>query len=110
MNELYEGRTEACKNLESAYADILRDATKAWRKKQRAEVKARKTRQKRGIKDEEGLDGDNDQQKLVPPPTSEFLEELVPLNKRPTHRLGLLGLVGTKVDSISWYKVGAVSF
>jgi hypothetical protein len=108
LNELYEVRQEACQNLEAAISSVLRDATKRWRAKQKAGAKARKARQKHGIKDEEDPNGDDDQQKLVLPPPNELLEELVPTNQRPTHRTGVLGIIGTKVESITWYKVGVL--
>lgn len=42
---------------------------------------------------------------LVPAPSREFLDELVPSTKRPKHRTGFLGLFGPKVDTVDWCSV-----
>lgn len=99
LNELFEERQEVCANLEDAEARLLTQATKAWRKKESAHRKAQKVKPRDEEKTGEGT-------KLVLPPASlELLDELVPLNTRPRHRTGFLGLIGPKIDSIEWYKV-----
>jgi hypothetical protein len=108
LNKLYERRLEACNNLESATSVVLRDATKAHRQRLIAEEKARKMRKKNGVKDEETASStsqDEGPHELVSMPAKELLEDLVPEAKRPKHRTGFLGLFGTKVDSINWYRV-----
>lgn len=96
LNELFEERVDACSKLEAANATILRDATKAWRKREKAHKKTLKKQ-----KDEEK----SEQTELILSPAShEFLNDLVPLKKRPRHRTGFWGLWGTKVDTINWCK------
>ncbi|KAL0946485.1 hypothetical protein HGRIS_012702 [Hohenbuehelia grisea] len=99
LNELFEARVDACNHLESATASLLRDATLAWRAKQKQHKKEQKLLRKKN-------DVEKDHHKIeeldMPPPTHELLDELVPRNKRPTHRTGLLGMVGKKVDTVEW--------
>ncbi|KAG7442520.1 DUF221-domain-containing protein [Guyanagaster necrorhizus] len=95
LNELFEERQELCHKLESAEADVLKQAMKAWRAKQVAHKKAFK----RKPKDEESKE---DEELVSCPPSHELLDDLVPLTKRPTHRTGFLGLFGHKVDTLDW--------
>ncbi|EJD51988.1 DUF221-domain-containing protein [Auricularia subglabra TFB-10046 SS5] len=85
LSELFEDRQKACEKLETAVTQVLRRATKV-----------QNTRAKTAL--EKGVD--------VPYPaaTRALLDELVPPGKRPQHRLGMLGLVGKKVDTIEWAK------
>lgn len=95
LNEIFEERQELCQKLESAEADVLKQATKAWRAKQAAHKKALK----RKPKDEESKE---EPELVLSPASHELLDELVPANKRPTHRTGFLGIFGRKVDTLEW--------
>ncbi|KAK0463530.1 DUF221 family protein [Desarmillaria tabescens] len=97
LNELFEERQELCGKLESAEADVLKQATKAWRAKQAAHKKALK----RKPKDEESKE---EPELVLSPASQELLDELVPAKKRPTHRIGFLGIFGHKVDTVKWCK------
>lgn len=99
LNELFEQRQDACSKLEAAEVNLLKDATKAWHRKELVHRKTLKLKSK----DEEGAEGE---ELTLPPPSKEFLAELVPENSRPKHRTGFLGVIGTKVDTIEWCKVG----
>ncbi|KAF9528530.1 DUF221 family protein [Crepidotus variabilis] len=96
LNKLFERRVDACKKLESAESKILKTATMAWRLRE----KQHKKTQKRKLKDEEEVDAPL----VMPPPSREFLDDLVPSIDRPKHKTGLLGLLGEKVDTIDWCK------
>ncbi|KAL1686821.1 hypothetical protein GGG16DRAFT_63488 [Schizophyllum commune] len=98
LNKLFEERQKACKKLEGAESKLLRLAVKNHRKKQAQHDKLVKKSKKADPESAtpEGLD--------LPPPSVDLLNELVPANKRPHHRTGLLGLIGKKVDSIEYWK------
>ncbi len=98
LNEIFEERQELCQKLESAEADVLKQATKAWRAKQAAHKKALK----RKPKDEESKE---ELELVLSPASHELLDELVPAKKRPTHRTGFLGIFGRKVDTLDWCRV-----
>lgn len=114
LNELFEERQKACAQLEKACAQLLRLATKTWNKRQKAhkkEVKVAEKLQKKG----------GDLEKLPIPdtgplqpkePSFEFMEELVPQNKRPKHKVGMLHVlgIGQKVDTIEYCKVRPLTF
>jgi len=102
LNELFERRQEACAKLEKGVMVLLRDAISAWKKN----VKLHKKEIQRRKEDEEGSNHVLIELE-VPPITKEFLDELVPPANRPHHRIGFLGMVGQKVDTIEWCKVGA---
>lgn len=104
LNELFERRQEACEKLEAAELDLLKNAVLAWKKR----VKQHKKAMKRRRKDEEGLGVSTEL--VIPPITREFLDELIPPAKRPHHRTGLMGMIGTKVDTIDWCKVSIFPF
>ncbi|KAJ7747247.1 DUF221 family protein [Mycena metata] len=92
LNKLFERRQSACSKLEAAEARVLKHATDAWRVKELAHRKMHKNRDKES--------GDAP---LEPPiPSRELLDELVPVDVRPTHRIGFLGLFGRKVETIPW--------
>lgn len=97
LNDLFERRQEACEKLEDATSTILSDASIAWKNK----VKRHRKLQKHRIKDEERPE---DFQLVKPEPSMQFLNDLVPDARRPKHRTGPLGLVGSKVDTIEWCK------
>ncbi|KAJ7899036.1 DUF221 family protein [Mycena leptocephala] len=95
LNELFRRRQSACSKLEAAEAKVLKHATDAWRIK---ELAHRKMQEKKG-RDEERGDAPLE---LPAEPSRELLDELVPLDVRPKHRIGLLGLFGKKVETIPW--------
>ncbi|PPR03078.1 hypothetical protein CVT24_012391 [Panaeolus cyanescens] len=97
LNELFERRQEACQKLEAAESEVLKLATKAWRVKQKQFNKI----ERRRARDAEA--GEKETLEM-PQPSKEALNDLVPLNLRPKHRTGFLGLIGTKVDTIDWCK------
>ena len=99
LNEIFERRQEACLKLEGAEMTLLAYAVKAWHRRVKAYKKAMKKRGK-------DMEGNRPSSQLeLPPITKEFLDELVPPAHRPHHRTGVLGLIGTKVDTIEWCKV-----
>lgn len=98
LNKLFEKRQELLDKLEAAESALLKKATLAWRVK----VKAHKKIQKSQPKDAEH----NVLPLETPAPSMELLNELVPPNKRPMHRIGMLGCCGSKVDTIEWCKEG----
>ncbi|KAF5364658.1 hypothetical protein D9758_005530 [Tetrapyrgos nigripes] len=119
LNRLFEERQDACGKLEAAVASLLKDATAIWRKRakmwEKKGKKARKAEKKKAQEDggekdtvvsvDVDLENQEDgNEMVVPPPSREFLDELVPANKRPTHRTGTLGMFGEKVDTIDWCK------
>ena len=101
MNHLFTEREKACELLEAAEAKVLRMATLSWH----AKLAAQNSKSAKKLKnhDEESVEKDLDT--ILPAPTAEFLDELVPRAKRPRHRLGTLGLLWPKVDTIDWCKV-----
>lgn len=121
MPELYNQRLAACNKLESAETSLLDVATKLRTEKLEKELKVTKKSGKLTGKDipsthESNVDGrpsttistthtDFDAERDLA-----LVDRLVPLNKRPTHRLPVgflpfsLPLIGKKVDSIDWAK------
>ncbi|GAA5899410.1 hypothetical protein JCM6882_009110 [Rhodosporidiobolus microsporus] len=81
LPDLYERREKACKKLESAETKLLKLATKQIRKNNKKKIDAPE------------LDTEANKQEIM---------RYVPQKKRPTHKLGPLGLWGKKVDSIEW--------
>ncbi|TFK46380.1 DUF221-domain-containing protein [Heliocybe sulcata] len=110
LNKKFEARQKACKTLESASSKLIRAATKEWARRQKAQHKlAKKVRKPKDVEKAERYaqeDGFDANALIAPPPSQEFLGDLVPENKRPKHRLGVLGKVGLgrKVDTIEWCK------
>ncbi|KAG6920077.1 hypothetical protein DXG01_010145 [Tephrocybe rancida] len=96
LNKVFRERQDICTKLEAAEASLLAKATKAWQKREMAHHKTRKSTSK------DIENGDNIL--AVPTASHEFLNELVPPANRPKHRIGALGLFGTKVDTIDWCK------
>lgn len=97
LNKLFEERQELLDKLEAAESTLLKAATAAWRAKVKAHKKAQKSQPKDAEHNILPLD--------TPPASMELLNELVPPTKRPMHRIGLLGCLGTKVDTVEWCKV-----
>jgi hypothetical protein len=80
LPDVYQERIEACDKLESAETKLLALATKAAASNAAASADAATAEAGHVSR----------------------LDTLVPPSKRPTHRLGFLGLVGEKVDSVQW--------
>jgi len=95
MPDLHERRLKACNLLESAETSLLNIAVKRNEKKQKKAAEA-------GNKEDNSA-GDPEALRKA------LLEELVPRQKRPSHRLPLFSwmpfsipFVGKKVDTIEW--------
>jgi hypothetical protein len=93
MPELYKRRLKACKMLESVETSLLNDVIKRNSKKEKTA--------KKGYKDKPSSDPEAAR--------SDLIEELVPREERPSHRLPpftwlpfSIPLVGKKVDTIEW--------
>jgi len=93
--DLYDRRLKACNMLESAGTTLLNTAVKRNKKKQKKDSKT----------------GNKEGSSTGDPETAHkaLMEELVPKQKRPSHRLPLfswlpfsLPFVGKKVDTIEW--------
>ncbi|GAA5909988.1 hypothetical protein JCM8208_006407 [Rhodotorula glutinis] len=81
LPDLYDRREKACKKLESAETKLLKLATKQIAKNKKKNLSPPEL-------DAEASKGE--------------ITRYVPKKKRPTHKLGLLGLFGKKVDTIDW--------
>ena len=95
MPDLYKRRLNACDVLEAAETSLLSIAVKRNKKKQKKAENAGN--------EEKSSAGDPEA------PSKALLEELVPREKRPSHRLPLfswmpfsLPFVGKKVDTVEW--------
>jgi hypothetical protein len=93
--DLYDRRLKACNTLESAGTTLLNTAVKRNNKKQKENAKT-------GDKESSSSDDPETARKAL-------MEELVPRQERPSHRLPLfswmpfsLPFVGKKVDTIEW--------
>lgn len=107
LNNIFEERRKLCSKLEKAISKLLRKATETWRIRERVHKKETKLR-KNQLKKMKDVEKDNNllPHELERPPASlELLDELVPRGERPRHRVGLLGLIGQKVDTVDWCKV-----
>ena len=103
MPDLYKRRLEACNMLESAETSLLQTAIKRYNKQQK---KVMETEDKEKSSPEAVVinrESDTEVARTAP------IEELVPREKRPSHRLPLfswmpfsLPFVGKKVDTIEW--------
>ena len=82
LPDIYDRRMAACAKLESAETALLRTA---------AELRQEKIKK-----------GEPQQADIESAAAVEAAAIAVPKDKRPTHRLGFLGLWGEKVDSIDW--------
>ncbi|KAK1783125.1 hypothetical protein QBC45DRAFT_400849 [Copromyces sp. CBS 386.78] len=83
--------------------ELVKERDKVALRLEKAEVKliklANKTRRKAMDK---GAVDDIDKQAPLDAESGSIAARWVPRKKRPTHRLGLLGLIGKKVDTIDW--------
>ncbi|KAJ3756725.1 DUF221 family protein [Lentinula raphanica] len=113
LNKLFNERQKRCTTLEKAVSEVLRDATKAWKKREtrRKKKKARALPKPRADDVEARPRNDeplsDDEELLEREPSLKLLDELVPLKKRPQHRTGAFGVFGEKMDTIEWCKIGA---
>ncbi|KAF9495804.1 DUF221-domain-containing protein [Pleurotus eryngii] len=106
LNKIFEERRKLCSKLEKAISKLLRKATETWRIRERVHnkgVKLRKKQQKK-MKDVEKDHNLLPHELERPPASLELLDELVPRGERPRHKVGLLGLIGQKVDTVDWCK------
>jgi calcium permeable stress-gated cation channel len=105
LNALFNERQRLCNKLEGAVTRFLSLAMKAWRAKASEKRTISKSQVnndvEQGVRNEDGL--------ALPVVTREFLDELVPRSKRPTHTLGFM-CFGGKVDTIDWCKVNLFLF
>ncbi|GAA6060530.1 hypothetical protein JCM10212_005611 [Sporobolomyces blumeae] len=81
LPDLYDDRNDACNKLEKAETKLLKLASKQILKNQKKKHDA-------PAGDTESARGE--------------IARYVPTKKRPTHKLGFLGLFGKKVDTIDW--------
>ncbi|GAA5918190.1 hypothetical protein JCM1841_005294 [Sporobolomyces salmonicolor] len=81
LPDLYDRRQKACKKLESGETKLLKLASKAILKNEKKKREAPE------------LDAESNRGEI---------SRYVPTKKRPTHKLGPLGLWGKKVDTIDW--------
>lgn len=116
LPEIYDRRLAACNKLESAEATLIGLAAKLKLKADKEagkDTQAPKASTKAGTnKTSTGPDGSGsslaiDSPLVTPSESGEAghktrVEEFVPREKRPTHKLGFLGLWGEKVDTIEW--------
>jgi hypothetical protein len=128
LNKLFERRQDACKLLEKAESTLLKAAVLEWRRRSKEWKKNRKAeewkRRRRGVRTvkvgdvEASFGADHhetheekearEQEKLnLPegPLGREFLDDLVPPEQRPMHKVKLFGFLGQKVDTINWCRV-----
>ncbi|KAI0250632.1 DUF221-domain-containing protein [Lactifluus subvellereus] len=103
MPELYERRLMACNMLESAETSFLQTAIKRYNKQQK---KATGTENKEKSSEDAGVTNPKSDAEAA---RTTLIEELVPREKRPSHRLPLFSwmpfsipFVGKKVDTIEW--------
>lgn len=90
LDELVEKRDDAAMKLEKGEISLLKEVNKARIKAQ----KQGKETQAEGPATANAEDGDVE--------TGDIASRWIAEKKRPHHRLGLLGLVGKKVDTIEW--------
>ncbi|KAL2153805.1 hypothetical protein VTH82DRAFT_4961 [Thermothelomyces myriococcoides] len=99
LDKLVKERDEVAMRLEKAEVKLIRLAHKA---RQEA-LKKKKKKKKKGASPEEEQQEEAGAEPIVGDAESGSLAaRWVPRSKRPTHRLGPLGLVGKKVDTIDW--------
>lgn len=82
--------------------DLVKERDKVAMKLEKAEVKLLKLANAERLK--AAKKGDADERPVAPADaeSGSLAARWVPPKKRPSHRLGFLGLVGKKVDSITW--------
>ncbi|KAI1806127.1 DUF221-domain-containing protein [Daldinia bambusicola] len=86
--------------------DLVKERDEVAMKLEKAEVKLLKLANAQRIKSAK-KDGSNNDRAEAPldAESGSLAARWVPEKKRPTHRLGLLGLVGKKVDTINWCRI-----
>ncbi|KAJ4485800.1 DUF221 family protein [Lentinula aciculospora] len=110
LNKSFAAREKRCTMLEIAVSEVLRDAVKAWRKKEaKRKKKKAKSIPKPRAEDVEaspntGEPASDDEELLEHEASFQLLDVLVPFTKRPKHRTGTFGVLGDKVDTIEWCK------
>jgi hypothetical protein len=131
LNKLFDEREKACAKLEKVTSHLLRSANHAWSQKKadhRREVKRlqqtrnqelgaleraqRKGRMSADVDPEQVVGGPaqvgvDEHDPVAPAASWGFMQELVPVEKRPQIRPGKLGwaFIGQKHDSYQYYKV-----
>lgn len=85
LPDLFERRQKACNKLESAETKLLKLAAKAILKENKGKSKEKQESLPTHVENDKGR-----------------IDQLVPTKKRPSHKLGLLGLFGEKVDTVNW--------
>ncbi|KAI1760520.1 DUF221-domain-containing protein [Hypoxylon sp. FL1150] len=85
--------------------ELVKERDKVAMKLEKAEIKLLKLANAQRIKAAKKKGGSDANERAEAPMDAEsgsLAARWVPHKKRPTHRLGLLGLVGKKVDTINW--------
>lgn len=98
LDELVEQRDETAMRLEKAEVSLIKLANKARSKAAKAANKGAAGTGHGHGHDEARADADAD----ADAETGSIAARYVPDKKRPSHRLGFLGLLGQKVDTIEW--------
>jgi calcium permeable stress-gated cation channel len=112
LPDIYDRRMDASNKLEKAETALLRMAAKAKLKADKAAGKDTKQKEPTPARTKAttGMNGSGESLVVDGPLRTPSLhesavaraEDFVPANKRPTHKLGFLGLFGEKVDTIEW--------
>lgn len=83
--------------------DLVEERNKVAMKLEKAEVKLIKTANKERLKAiKKGGSHENAETAAADAESGSLAARWIPAKKRPSHRLGFLGLVGKKVDTINW--------
>ncbi|KAI4870398.1 DUF221-domain-containing protein [Hypoxylon rubiginosum] len=83
--------------------DLVKERDKVAMKLEKAEVKLLKLANAQRVKSLKKKGGSDERAEApMDAESGSLAARWVPQKKRPTHRLGLLGLVGKKVDTINW--------
>ncbi|KAK6957812.1 hypothetical protein Daesc_000601 [Daldinia eschscholtzii] len=86
--------------------DLVKERDKVAMKLEKAEVKLLKLANAQRIKSAKKGSSNNDKAEApLDAESGSLAARWVPEKKRPTHRLGLLGLIGKKVDTINWCRI-----
>ncbi|OTB19899.1 hypothetical protein K445DRAFT_313688 [Daldinia sp. EC12] len=86
--------------------DLVKERDKVAMKLEKAEVKLLKLANAQRIKSAKKGGSNNDKAEApLDAESGSLAARWVPEKKRPTHRLGLLGLIGKKVDTINWCRI-----
>ncbi|KAK3192129.1 phosphate metabolism protein 7 [Lecanicillium sp. MT-2017a] len=92
LDETVGDRDDAAMKLEKAEVKLIKAVNKARSK----DIKKNGAPREQDQPEQPAHQGDGDAE------TGNIASRWVPDNKRPSHRLGFLGLVGKKVDTIEW--------